>query len=221
MTDVKIQINRMYVGFVYVHWSERANVKLGTAKHKSIQQIKSFANTLDKSNPMSAEINASAQQISRDVARQIMTDASSEMTLDAAKLPQYRAFGEQQVAAAKAALGAQMARGNMTQANVAQANVAQKIATPEKPEIAKPVSQRPGSAARPAGIAKRPSVAQIRDMQNKSRTQDMLAKQNASQYRATKTNVPEKGVKPATTLQKLDQKKLLQMFAYNKYQKAA
>lgn len=216
MTDVKIQINRMYVGFVYVHWSERANVKLGTAKHKSIQQIKSFANTLDKSNPMSAEINASAQQISRDVARQIMTDASSEMTLDAAKLPQYRAFGEQQVAAAKAALGAQMARGNM-----AQANVAQKTATPEKLEIAKPASQRLGSAARPAGIAKRPSVAQIRDMQNKSRTQDMLAKQNASQYRATKTNIPEKGVKPAATLQKLDQKKLLQMFAYNKYQKAA
>lgn len=200
MTDVKIQINRMYVGFVYVHWSERANVKLGTAKHKSIQQIKSFANTLDKSNPMSAEINASAQQISRDVARQIMTDASSEMTLDAAKLPQYRAFGEQQVAAAKAALGAQMARGNMAQ---------------------KTASQRLGSAARLAGIAKRPSVVQIRDMQNKSRTQDMLAKQNASQYRATKTNVPEKGVKPAATLQKLDQKKLLQMFAYNKYQKAA
>lgn len=216
MTDVKIQINRMYVGFVYVHWSERANVKLGTAKHKSIQQIKSFANTLDKSNPMSAEINASAQQISRDVARQIMTDASSEMTLDAAKLPQYRAFGEQQVAAAKAALGAQMARGNM-----AQANMVQKTATPGKPEIAKPASQRLGSAARPAGIAKDPSVAQIRDMQNKSRTQDMLAKQNASQYRATKTNVPEKGLRPATTLQKLDQKKLLQMFAYNKYQKAA
>ena len=205
MTDVKIQINRMYVGFVYVHWSERANVKLGTAKHKSIQQIKSFANTLDKSNPMSAEINASAQQISRDVARQIMTDASSEMTLDAAKLPQYRAFGEQQVAAAKAALGAQMARGNMAQANVAQ----------------KTASQRLGSAVRPAGIAKAPSVAQIRDMQNKSRTQDMLAKQNASQYRATKTNVPEKGLRPAATLQKLDQKKLLQMFAYNKYQKAA
>lgn len=200
MTDVKIQINRMYVGFVYVHWSERANVKLGTAKHKSIQQIKSFANTLDKSNPMSAEINASAQQISRDVARQIMTDASSEMTLDAAKLPQYRAFGEQQVAAAKQALTAQMARGNMAQ---------------------KTASQRPGSAVRPAGIAKRPSVAQIRDMQNKSRTQDMLAKQNASQYRATKTNVPEKGLRPAATLQKLDQKKLLQMFAYNKYQKAA
>ena len=216
MTDVKIQINRMYVGFVYVHWSERANVKLGTAKHKSIQQIKSFANTLDKSNPMSAEINASAQQISRDVARQIMTDASSEMTLDAAKLPQYRAFGEQQVAAAKQALGAQMARGNMTQANVTQ-----KTAMPEKLEIAKVASQRPGSAARPAEIAKHPSVAQIRDMQNKSRTQDMLAKQNASQYRATKTNVPEKAVKPAATLQKLDQKKLLQMFAYNKYQKAA
>lgn len=211
MTDVKIQINRMYVGFVYVHWSERANVKLGTAKHKSIQQIKSFANTLDKSNPMSAEINASAQQISRDVARQIMTDASSEMTLDAAKLPQYRAFGEQQVAAAKVALGAQMA----------QANMAQKTATPKKPEIAKPASQRPGSAARPTGIAKHHSVAQIRDMQNQSRTQDMLAKQNASQYRATKTNVQEKGLRPAATLQKLDQKKLLQMFAYNKYQKAA
>lgn len=211
MTDVKIQINRMYVGFVYVHWSERANVKLGTAKHKSIQQIKSFANTLDKSNPMSAEINASAQQISRDVARQIMTDASSEMTLDVAKLPQYRAFGEQQVAAAKAALGAQMA----------QANMAQKTATPKKPEIAKPASQRPGSAARSTGIAKHHSVAQIRDMQNKSRTQDMLAKQNASQYRATKTNVQEKGLRPAATLQKLDQKKLLQMFAYNKYQKAA
>ena len=211
MTDVKIQINRMYVGFVYVHWSERANVKLGTAKHKSIQQIKSFANTLDKSNPMSAEINASAQQISRDVAHQIMTDASSEMTLDAAQLPQYRAFGEQQVAAAKAALGAQMA----------QANMAQKTATSKKPEIAKTASQRPGSAARPTGIAKHHSVAQIRDMQNQSRTQDMLAKQNASQYRATKTNVQEKGLRPAATLQKLDQKKLLQMFAYNKYQKAA
>ncbi len=211
MTDVKIYVQHMYVGFVYVHWSERENIKLGTAKQKSIQQIKSFANTLDKSNPVAGDIKSSVQQISRDASRQIMTDTSSEMTLDAAKLPQYRAFGERQVAAAKAALGAQMARGN----------VAQKSAMPKKPEIAKNASQRPGAAARPMGIAKRPSIAQVRDTQNASRTQDMLAKQNAPQYRAHKTNVPAQGAKPATTLQKLDQKKLLQMFAYNKYQKAA
>lgn len=211
MTDVKIYVQRMYVGFVYVHWSERENIKLGTAKQKSIQQIKSFANTLDKSNPVAGDIKSSVQQISRDASRQIMTDTSSEMTLDAAKLPQYRAFGERQVAAAKSALGAQMARGNM----------AQKSAMPKKPEIAKPASQRPGAAARPMGIAKHPSIAQVRDTQNASRTQDMLAKQNAPQYRAHKTNVSAQGAKPATTLQKLDQKKLLQMFAYNKYQKAA
>lgn len=211
MTDVKIYVQRMYVGFVYVHWSERENIKLGTAKQKSIQQIKSFANTLDKSNPVAGDIKSSVQQISRDASRQIMTDTSSEMTLDAAKLPQYRTFGERQVAAAKAALGAQMARGNM----------AQKSAMPKKPEIAKNAQQRPGASARPMGIAKRPSIAQVRDTQNASRTQDMLAKQNAPQYRAHKTNVPAQGAKPATTLQKLDQKKLLQMFAYNKYQKAA
>ena len=214
MTDVKIYVQRMYVGFVYVHWSERENIKLGTAKQKSIQQIKSFANTLDKSNPVAGDIKSSVQQISRDASRQIMTDTSSEMTLDAAKLPQYRAFGERQVAAAKSALGAQMARGN----------VAQKSAMPKKPEIAKNAQQRPANVSqqtRPMRIAKRPSIAQVRDTQNASRTQDMLAKQNAPQYRAHKTNVPAQGAKPATTLQKLDQKKLLQRFAYNKYQKAA
>ena len=198
MTDVKIYVQRMYVGFVYVHWSERENIKLGTAKQKSIQQIKSFSNTLDKSNPIAGEIKSNVQQMSRDVARQIMTDKSSEMTLDAAKLPQYRAFGERQVAAAKSALGAQMARGNVAQANAGQNNAVQKSHT-----------------------TKRPTISQVRDTQNKSRTQDMLAKQNAPQYRAHKTNVPAQGAKPATTLQKLDQKKLLQMFAYNKYQKAA
>lgn len=198
MTDVKIYVQRMYVGFVYVHWAERENIKLGTAKQKSIQQIKSFSNTLDKSNPIAGEIKSNVQQMSRDVARQIMTDKSSEMTLDAAKLPQYRAFGEQQVAAAKSALGAQMARGNVTQANAGQNNAVQKSHT-----------------------TKRPTISQVRDTQNKSRTQDMLAKQNAPQYHAHKTNVPAQGAKPATTLQKLDQKKLLQMFAYNKYQKAA
>ena len=198
MTDVKIYVQRMYVGFVYVHWAERENIKLGTAKQKSIQQIKSFSNTLDKSNPIAGEIKSNVQQMSRDVARQIMTDKSSEMTLDAAKLPQYRAFGERQVAAAKSALGAQMARGNVAQANAGQNNMAQKSHT-----------------------TKRLTISQVRDTQNKSRTQDMLAKQNAPQYRAHKTNVPAHGAKPATTLQKLDQKKLLQMFAYNKYQKAA
>ncbi len=198
MTDVKIYVQRMYVGFVYVHWAERENIKLGTAKQKSIQQIKSFSNTLDKSNPIAGEIKSNVQQMSRDVARQIMTDKSSEMTLDAAKLPQYRAFGERQVAAAKSALGAQMARGNVAQANAGQNNAVQKSHT-----------------------TKRPTISQVRDTQNKSRTQDMLAKQNAPQYRAHKTNVPAQGAKPATTLQKLDQKKLLQMFAYNKYQKAA
>lgn len=198
MTDVKIYIQRMYVGFVYVHWAERENIKLGTAKQKSIQQIKSFSNTLDKSNPIAGEIKSNVQQMSRDVARQIMTDKSSEMTLDAAKLPQYRAFGERQVAAAKSALGAQMAHGNVAQANAGQNNMAQK-----------------------SRVAKRPTISQVRDTQNASRTQDMLAKQNAPQYRAHKTNVPAQGAKPATTLQKLDQKKLLQMFAYNKYQKAA
>ncbi|MBP5794630.1 MAG: hypothetical protein J6W41_01270 [Alphaproteobacteria bacterium] len=198
MTDVKIYVQRMYVGFVYVHWAERKNIKLGTAKQKSIQQIKSFSNTLDKSNPIAGEIKSNVQQMSRDVARQIMTDKSSEMTLDAGKLPQYRAFGERQVAAAKSALGVQMARGNVAQANAGQNNAVQKSHT-----------------------TKRHTISQVRDTQNKSRTQDMLAKQNAPQYRAHKTNVPAQGAKPATTLQKLDQKKLLQMFAYNKYQKAA
>lgn len=197
MTDVKIYVQRMYVGFVYIHWAERENIKLGTAKQKSIQQIKSFSNTLDKSNPIAGEIKSNVQQMSRDVARQIMTDKSSEMTLDAGKLPQYRAFGERQVAAAKSALGAQMTRGNVAQANAGQNNTVQKSHT-----------------------TKRPTISQVRDTQNASRTQDMLAKQNAPQYRAHKTNVPG-NAKPAATLQKLDQKKLLQMFAYNKYQKAA
>lgn len=192
MTNVKEQLNRMYVGFVCVYWSN-GQTKLGTAKQKSIQQIKSFANTIDKSGPVAAKIQSDVQQISRAVSRQIMTDKSSEMVLDKKQSAQYRAFGEKQIAAAKQALGVNMARGNMTLSNAAQKSHATKSTL----------------------------IAQIRDMQNKSRTQDMITKQNAPQYRAHKTNVPGKGAKPAVTLQKLDQQKWLQMFAYNRYQKTA
>ena len=58
-------------------------------------------------------------------------------------------------------------------------------------------------------------------MQKQSSDQNIQARKIGAQYRATNTNAPEQGAKPAVTLQKLDQKKLLEMFAYNKYQKVA
>ena len=181
-TSVEINVKQMYVGFVCIYWSQD-KMTLGRAKQKSLEQMRTYSNTIDKSNPVSNDVKSNVQNLSKSVSKQIMTSPSSEKVLDKKQSQKYRAFGEHQVATAKRALDAELNRG------VAQRNQNQ-------------------------------NVAQIKNAAQKSTEQNMLARQKSMQYKPTKTNVAEKPAQ-ATTLQRLDQKKLLEMFAYNKYQKAA
>ena len=179
-TSVEINVKQMYVGFVCVYWSQD-KMTLGRAKQKSLEQMRAYSNTIDKSNPVSNDVKSDVQNLSKSVSKQIMTSPSSEKVLDKKQSQKYRAFGEHQVATAKRALDAELNRG------VVQRNQ---------------------------------NVAQIKNAAQKSQEQNMLARQKSMQYKPTKTNVAEKPTQP-TTLQRLDRDKLLEMFAYNKYQKAA
>lgn len=104
MTNVKQQLHNMYVGLVCVNWANRDGTKLGTAKQKALQQMQSFAKTVDKKNPMAKEISANVDQMSKSVSKQIMTDKSSELTLDKHQAAEYKSFGERQVQQSKQAL---------------------------------------------------------------------------------------------------------------------
>ena len=103
MTQTKQYLHNMYVGFVFVNWSND-NTKLGTAKQKALTQMQSFAKTIDKNNLKVRDVNGQIDEMSRSVSKQIMTDKSSEMVLDKKLAPQYRSFGERQIAQSKKAL---------------------------------------------------------------------------------------------------------------------
>lgn len=214
MTNIQKTLNRMYVGFVYVHWSDGENTKLGTAKQKSIQQMKSFAETLDKSNPMTNTVKANIQKMSQDVSRQIMTDKSSEMVLDKKHSQEYKKLGEKQVAESKQELMQEMAR--VKQVQRPQQNLqTQQLQRPRAPQNSEQKQRLQFRANQ------NQSVAKIKDMQKQSNDQNMQARKVGAPYRATNTNAPEKGSQQVATLHKLDQKKLLEMFAYKRYQKTA
>ena len=100
MTNVKMELHNMYTGLVYVYWAN-ANVKLGTAKQKSLQQMQSYVNTLDKNNPATANITSTVKQMKQNVSKQIMTDKSSEMMLPPDKFKDYKNFGQTQASASK------------------------------------------------------------------------------------------------------------------------
>ncbi len=100
MTNVKMELHNMYAGLVYVYWANQ-NVKLGTAKQKSLQQMQSFTETLDKKNPITADINSGVRQMTQNVSKQIMTDKSSEMMLTPDKFDDYKNFGQKQASVSK------------------------------------------------------------------------------------------------------------------------
>lgn len=181
--NVKQQLHNMYIGLVFTYWSNE-NSQLGTAKQKSLQQMQSYSQTLDKKNPVTKEISSGVNEMVRAVSKQIMTDKSSTMVLDKSQAQQYKAFGEKQVAASKEQLNAVIERGKQ-------------------------------SNSRDVTLAK------IKENKEKSEKQDKITKQKAPQYRPLKSNVAENGGKPAMTLVKLDQQKLLQILAQRKYQNAA
>ena len=103
MTNVKQQMHNMYVGLVFTYWSGNG-VKLGTAKQKALQQMQSFAKTIDKNSTVSREINNVSATMSKSVSKQIMMDKSSEMLVDKAQAPKYKKFGENLVAQSKQSL---------------------------------------------------------------------------------------------------------------------
>ena len=101
MTNVKQQLHNMYIGFVYINWANKENTQLGTAKQKALQQMKTFAQTIENKSPVAHEIQSNVNDMSRIISRQIMTDKSSEFVLDKKQAGQYRAFGERQVTQSK------------------------------------------------------------------------------------------------------------------------
>ena len=129
MTNLQQHLNNMYIGLVFTYWSD-SNTKMGTAKHKALQQMQSFSQTIDKNNSMSDMVKKQIGEMSRSVSKQIMTDKSSEFVLDKMFAPQYRAFGEQQVANSKKALNAMIehakesARPNITRGRLEELHYA-------------------------------------------------------------------------------------------------
>ena len=109
--NIKQHLHNMYIGLVCVHWADKENVKMGTAKQKSLQQMQSYSQTLDKKNPVAQEITAHVNNMVRSVSKQIMIDTSSEMVLDKESAPKYKKFGEQQIALSKKQLNAMIERG--------------------------------------------------------------------------------------------------------------
>lgn len=182
--NVKQQLNSMYVGFVFVYWGDdEKSCQLGTAKQKSLQQMQSFAKTIDKKNPVFDEIKSSVDEMTQSVSKQIMTDKSSNMVLDEKQKPQYREFGQKQVATNKKNL--------------------QSIIEREQNAVASN------------------TVARQKEAIEQSKQQDMLAKRNAMQYRPTKTNEVSMDAKPSATIERMDQRTLLQLLKERKMQNAA
>lgn len=182
MTNTRQQLHKMYVGLVYVYWSDE-NVKLGTAKHKSLQQMQSFSKTVDKQNPISREISNDVNKMRQAVSRQIMTDKSSDLVLDKKQAAQYKEFGERQVQSSKQ-------------------------------ELSKAIEQAQKSGKTFTDRNK------IDAMEQASKQQSVAMKQKAAQYRASKTNAPEKAPRPVAP-HKLDQETLMRILQYQKTRNAA
>jgi len=182
--NVKQQLNSMYVGFVFVYWGDdEKSCQLGTAKQKSLQQMQSFAKTIDKKNPVFDKIKSSVDEMARSVSKQIMTDKSSDMVLDNKQKQQYKQFGQNQVATSKKNLQSIIEREH------------------------NPVHNN--------------TLARQKEAVEKSKQQDMVAKRNAMQYRPTKTNEVSMGAKPSVTIERMDQRTLLQLLKERKMQNAA
>lgn len=108
--DFNQNLANMYRGLVCINWANK-DTKLGTAKYKALEQMQSYAQTLDKKNPIAAKIDTQVKSMSRSVSKQIMTDKSSEIVLPQDKAPKTKEFGEKLFNENKKMLDELIARG--------------------------------------------------------------------------------------------------------------
>ena len=101
----------MYRGLVFINWANSKDTKLGTAKHRALVQMQTYAKTIDKNNPVADNVNLQVQNMTKSVSKQIITDQSSELVLQQDKAPKYKEFGERLVNDSKSVLDKIMGRG--------------------------------------------------------------------------------------------------------------
>lgn len=107
---IKQQIGMMYNGLVLANWAN-AGTKLGTAKYKALEQLESFAKTLqqtgktdgaksatianDNNNAVVNEVARIVSILKKKISEQIMTSKSSEQILSPKLAQKYKMHGEQ------------------------------------------------------------------------------------------------------------------------------
>ena len=232
----------MYRGLVCINWANAQGTKLGTAKYKALEQMQSYAQTLDKKNPIAARIDTQVKSMSRSVSKQIMTDKSSETILPQEKAQKTKEFGEKLFNENKKALDELIARGQKG-VNFGHKKEKQKLPQhkSKQPKMdAKTAKSNNGFAPKPtefdnkmAGkkqetldefISHRQKTANFSKAREKmhllmkaSEKQDMSVKQKAPQYRALDTNVAAK-TPESLTPHKLKQNEIMQMLWKQKKQ---
>lgn len=108
---IKQQIDLMYKGLVLTNWA-KTGTKLGTAKFKALEQLETFAKTLQgtvktpgnnlanqhtNQNNNNAVVNEVARAVSilkKKISEQIMKSKSSEQVLSPTLAPKYKPHGE-------------------------------------------------------------------------------------------------------------------------------
>ncbi len=96
--NIKTQIELMYKGLTLVNWAKRGT-KLGTAKLKALEQVETFAQTLDdnkkqnNNNAVVAEISRTVAELKKKISKQIMESKTSEMTVPEKLAEKYKEHG--------------------------------------------------------------------------------------------------------------------------------
>lgn len=239
--DFNQNLANMYRGLVCINWVNK-DTKLGTAKYKALEQMQSYAQTLDKKNPIAARIDAQVKSMSRSVSKQIMTDKSSETVLPQEKAQKTKEFGEKSFNENKKMLDELIARSQKT-ANFSQEQ--EKLDLPKKAKQRKvtkgnkvalnkgPAQKQKAFDGKMLGtkqetldefISRRQKTANFSKAREKmnllmkaSEKQDMSVKQKAPQYRALDTNVAAK-TPESLTPHKLKQNEIMQMLWKQKKQ---
>ena len=94
--NIRMQLNLMYMGFVYSNWA-KSGTKLGTAKQTALNQIDTFIQTFEqngKNNAVVQEMKRQFAKLKQSAARNIMMSKSSENVLPQKYAAQYRQSGE-------------------------------------------------------------------------------------------------------------------------------
>lgn len=96
--NIKTQIELMYKGLTLVNWAKHGT-KLGTAKLKALEQVETFAKTLDdnkkqnNNNAVVAEISRTVAELKKKISKQIMESKTSEMTVPEKLAEKYKEHG--------------------------------------------------------------------------------------------------------------------------------